>query len=182
MIKYSLRCDKGHEFESWFAGSAAYEEQVDRGLVECPFCGSQNVSKALMAPSVSTARKKEARMEAIGRQMAARAIAAQGAAPAAAAPVSVPAPVAAAPAVAAPVALLDENHRKLREAIRELHGKIAENTVDVGTAFPEEARKIHEGDAPERPIRGQATFEQARELWEDGIPVLPVPALPDDSN
>ena len=168
MIKYSLVCKKGHEFESWFAGSEAFEEQASRGLVECPFCGSKNVSKALMTPSVSTSRKKEIRAEAM-RQLAARP----------AAPVEgevLP------PAASGPVALLDENQQKLREAIRELHAKVTENTVDVGEKFAEEARKIHDGEAPERPIRGQASLKQAKELLDDGIPVLPVPSLPEDNN
>lgn len=170
MIKYALYCDKGHDFESWFSGSAAYDEQAENGLVECPVCGSVKVAKALMAPSVSTARKKEARTE-----RAAKAALAQAAAG------SANLPVPAAPA-SGPMALLDEDQRKLREAIRELHTKITENTVDVGEKFPEEARRIHDGEAPERPIRGQASLKQAKELWEEGIPVLPVPSLPDDKN
>jgi len=60
MIKYALKCEHNHEFEGWFSDSASYENQAERGLVECPNCGSSNISKALMAPAVSTARKREA--------------------------------------------------------------------------------------------------------------------------
>ena len=52
MIKYSLVCDKGHEFESWFADSGAYDTQAKRGLVECPHCRSTKVGKAIMAPRI----------------------------------------------------------------------------------------------------------------------------------
>ena len=53
MILYNLVCAKGHEFESWFAGSAAYDRQAKRGLVECPVCGSAKVEKALMTPRLA---------------------------------------------------------------------------------------------------------------------------------
>ena len=52
MIKFTLACDRGHEFESWFPDSASYEEQVRRGLVNCPDCNSRRVAKAPMAPAV----------------------------------------------------------------------------------------------------------------------------------
>lgn len=53
MIKYALRCDRTHEFEGWFGSSADYDDQVARGLVECPVCGSTGVSKQIMAPAVA---------------------------------------------------------------------------------------------------------------------------------
>jgi hypothetical protein len=52
----------------------------------------------------------------------------------------------------------------------------------VGPSFAEEARRIHEGEAEERPIWGEATPDEAQELIEDGIPALPLPALPDERN
>ena len=60
MIRFSLVCDQKHDFEAWFSSSSDFDSQVDRGFVTCPVCGSEKVEKALMAPSVSTARKKEA--------------------------------------------------------------------------------------------------------------------------
>lgn len=60
MIRYALVCDNSHEFEGWFAEGADFERQKERRLLSCPVCGSETVSKLLMAPSVSTARKKEA--------------------------------------------------------------------------------------------------------------------------
>ena len=59
MIRFSLHCDKAHEFEGWFRDNADFDTQSKRGLVDCPVCGSQKVSKSLMAPAVSTGRKKE---------------------------------------------------------------------------------------------------------------------------
>ena len=43
MIRYTLACDQGHQFESWFADSAAYDKQAKRKLVTCPHCGSAKV-------------------------------------------------------------------------------------------------------------------------------------------
>ncbi|MCY6383679.1 DUF1178 family protein [Hoeflea prorocentri] len=63
MIKFDLICDKQHSFEAWFSGNEDFEKQRDAKLVECPHCGSSSVEKALMAPSVSTARSKEASMQ-----------------------------------------------------------------------------------------------------------------------
>jgi hypothetical protein len=53
MIRYTLACDNGHEFESWFPGSDAFDQQVRRGLVECPSCRSTNIRKSIMAPALS---------------------------------------------------------------------------------------------------------------------------------
>jgi hypothetical protein len=57
MIKYALICEQKHEFESWFADSAAYDKQAKRALVTCPSCGSAKVEKAIMAPQLSGTRK-----------------------------------------------------------------------------------------------------------------------------
>jgi hypothetical protein len=53
---------------------------------------------------------------------------------------------------------------------------------DVGSRFAEEARKIHNGLIPERPIHGQASIGEARALIEEGVPVLPVPPSPEEYN
>ena len=53
MIVFDLQCrDGGETFEAWFRSSADYEEQRDKGLVECPYCQSANIKKAPMAPRV----------------------------------------------------------------------------------------------------------------------------------
>jgi hypothetical protein len=53
MIRYALNCDHGHEFESWFPSSSAYDKQAKRGLLSCPQCGSGKIDKAIMAPRLS---------------------------------------------------------------------------------------------------------------------------------
>ena len=68
MIRFSLICDRDHEFEAWFRSNDDFDRQKKRGFVDCPACGSSKVGKALMAPAVSTARKKESIALAINEQ------------------------------------------------------------------------------------------------------------------
>jgi hypothetical protein len=58
MIRYALVCDRAHEFEGWFAASADFEAQSERGLIECPVCASRIVRKQIMSPSVAGAKKR----------------------------------------------------------------------------------------------------------------------------
>jgi hypothetical protein len=60
MIRYRLKCQKGHEFEAWFASSAAYDKQAKRRQITCARCGSTQVAKALMAPKVAKRTAKAA--------------------------------------------------------------------------------------------------------------------------
>jgi hypothetical protein len=59
VIRFGLACDHGHEFDGWFRSSDDFDKQKKRGLIDCPECGSHKVDKALMAPAVSTGRKRE---------------------------------------------------------------------------------------------------------------------------
>lgn len=63
----------------------------------------------------------------------------------------------------------------LQAAWLELARKIAANTEDVGARFADEARRMHHGETEERAIRGQATPDEAAQLLDEGIAVLPLP-------
>ncbi|MNL67350.1 hypothetical protein D3C87_1919230 [compost metagenome] len=67
---------------------------------------------------------------------------------------------------------------KLKEAV----AAIRANSEDVGERFPEEARKIHYGEADSRGIVGQASPAEAKALIDEGIAIAPLPVLPDDVN
>ena len=153
MIRYSLVCAAEHGFESWFPSSDSYDAQVERGLVACPVCDSTRVTKALMAP-------------ALGR------------------PVREPAPTvpATTPPVEAPVTMIAEPERQMRAMLRAFREHVTANSEPVGARFPEEARKIHYGEAEGRSIYGQASPAEARALIEEGIDVAPLPIMPDDRN
>ena len=58
MIKYHLKCENHHEFESWFADSKEFEKLNNRELLECIFCNSKKVSKTIMAPMISISKEK----------------------------------------------------------------------------------------------------------------------------
>jgi hypothetical protein len=161
MIRYSLACERGHEFESWFANSSAYDKQAKRGLVACPVCGSTKIEKTIMAPRLARSEK---------------AIDVPAPAPA---PAAAPAP---APQVAEPVAMISPQERELRAKLKELRDHLVKNAENVGRKFPDEARKMHYGDIEHRSIYGEASPQEAKELHEEGIEVHPLPILPDERN
>lgn len=158
MIRYTLSCEQGHHFESWFASSAAYDKQSKRRLVNCPVCGSVKVEKAIMAPRLGRAERAEQT-----------------------APESAPVP--APPASAkSPVAMMSPPEHELRQKLKELREHITKHADYVGPRFPEQARKIHYGEVEHRSIYGEASPEEARELHEEGIEFHPLPILPDEFN
>ena len=57
MIKYILRCCKGHEFESWFSNSNEFDKLNKKNLLECIYCSSNNIKKSIMAPMISGSKK-----------------------------------------------------------------------------------------------------------------------------
>ncbi|MER5171722.1 DUF1178 family protein [Thioclava sp. GXIMD2076] len=141
MIRYTLKCADGHQFDGWFASGEAFDTQCAKGLVTCAVCGSADVSKSLMAPSVQSPRKMAA------------------------------APAQKAPSLSAPASEMEAAMAKLREHIEK-------NSDYVGDDFVREARAMHEGDAPERAIHGEAKPDEARALLEDGIGIMPLPFAP----
>lgn len=159
MIRYSLQCERGHAFESWFQDSSAYDSQVRRKLVNCPACGSSKVEKAIMAPQIASKKGRD-RPEPVSP---APASSTEGTTP-----VSTP--------------LLMAQERELRAKLKELRDHIVKNADNVGERFPNEARKMHYGDIEHRPIYGEASPDEARALIDEGVEVSPLPVLPDDRN
>jgi len=169
MIKYALRCEREHEFESWFKNSAAYDSQRKRGLIACPACGSAKVEKAIMAPRL--ARSESADPHPL-----------PAAATAAPPTPSLPVPMPFAPSRKGSVAIMSPQERELRKKLKELREHIVKNADYVGQRFPEQARKIHYGETEHRSIYGEASPEEAKELHEEGIAFHPLPILPDEFN
>lgn len=79
-------------------------------------------------------------------------------------------------------ALMSPEEQELRQKLAELRAELIKDADDVGENFAEEARKIHFGETELRRIYGRATLDDARELIEDGIGVLPLPPSPDEGN
>lgn len=137
MIQYALKCGEGHQFESWFKSASAFDGLLKSGHVTCAVCGSKDVTKALMAPRVSTAPKQSE-----------------------------------------PEAPLTTPKSEQERAISEMRKHVEENADYVGNRFAEEARSMYLGAEPERAIYGEANKEEAKALIEDGIPVAPLPFVP----
>jgi hypothetical protein len=167
MIRYNLVCAKGHEFESWFANSAAYDKQARRGLVECPNCGSSKVEKALMTPRLARTKKSGAPIAAPPDAVVTPATASEAAT---------------SPEPPAPVAVISPQERELRAKLKELRDHLVSNAENVGGRFPEEARKMHYGEKKHRSIYGTASPDDAKALHEEGIEFAPLPVLPDERN
>ena len=56
MIKYNLKCDNDHEFESWFSDSKEFERLNTKKLLECIYCNSKIIKKSIMAPMISVSK------------------------------------------------------------------------------------------------------------------------------
>lgn len=133
MIKYTLKCDEDHQFESWFQSFDAFETLAKSGHLLCAVCGSAKVSRAIMAPAVPAKGNKT----------------------------DLSAPMSDAEA-----------------ALSKLRAEVEASSDDVGLSFAQEARKMHDGEVPERAIHGTAKLEDAKKLIEDGVPVAPLPFMP----
>ena len=155
MKVYNLACPLDHRFEGWFASEEDCLAQQDKGLLACPVCDSTEITRMPSAPHIAKSSS-----------------------------VVLGVPEEAVPSAGSGevVALTGNDHSQLEaqvqaaflKGMRELMGK----SEDVGTAFAEEARKIHYKEAPERSIRGQTTLDEAESLREEGIEVLAVPIIP----
>jgi len=129
MIRFQLKCDHDHQFESWFQSGAAFDKLVAAGMVNCVSCGSAKVTKTIMAPAVSTSSE-------------------------------IPAP------------------KQTENTLAAMREKVEATSDYVGKSFVKEARDMHDGIAPERPIYGEANLQDAKKLVDDGIPVVPLPFMP----
>ena len=65
MIKYNLKCQNEHEFESWFANSAEFDKLNNKELLECIYCSSKKITKSIMAPMISNLKSKSEQIETI---------------------------------------------------------------------------------------------------------------------
>ncbi|MEO9573419.1 MAG: DUF1178 family protein [Tateyamaria sp.] len=141
MIKYTLKCAEGHDFESWFASASAFDTLQSSGHLACVICRSSDVEKAIMAPRVSTSKA-----------------------------------VAVAPSD--PVPQAPSTKADVEATLSKMRAEVEKNATYVGKDFAKDARDIHLGDAPERPIWGEANPTEAKALIDDGVPVVPLPFIP----
>lgn len=155
MIRFALKCDHDHSFESWFQSGSAFDKVKLAGMVACPICGSTNIEKTLMAPRVQTARNSTLDSKPQDRENKTEV------------------------APEAPTTLHDQTaQNEIAEKITALKAHVEATSEYVGDSFAKEARAMHEGDTPERPIYGEAKVEEAVALAEEGVPLTPLPFIP----
>ena len=69
MIKYNLKCNNEHEFESWFSNSEEFEKLKKKNLLECIYCSSKKIDKSIMAPMVSNLKNKENQINLVDKEL-----------------------------------------------------------------------------------------------------------------
>ena len=148
MIVYDLGCGNEHRFEGWFSSADDYNQQTVAKLLSCPLCGDARIARLPHASHVSAGLLERA-------------------------------PEHTRAEASALTKGLPHQYANLRaELLAHVVDKVLESTVDVGRAFPEEARKIHYHEAPERQIRGTASTREVQALREEGIEVVALPVPP----
>jgi hypothetical protein len=152
MIIYDLNCDNNHRFEGWFQNAGAFETQLAEGLVCCPQCDSHNVRRVPSAVAISGHHTEQLGEASVVSSKS-------------------PTSTALMPVGAQAMALY-----------RQLVQTIVSHSEDVGHSFADEARKIHYNEAPQRPIRGQATEDECDALRDEGIQILNLPLPKDEVN
>lgn len=155
MITFDLACDRDHRFEGWFRNREDFDDQLGRGLVACPLCGSTRVTKQLSAVAVHVPRR---------------------AAPTPAPEASKPPAPASPPAPAGPAGPSGPGAPPVeaKPFFQALARFVETHFEDVGPGFAEEARKIDRGEVEARNIRGSTTPEEEEALREEGVEFLKV--------
>jgi hypothetical protein len=186
---FDLQCEHGHLFEGWFGSHDDYDNQQARGLLTCPVCHSAHIQKMLSAPRLNLAhpmgsgpavvphtgadlttqhdshqpprhssypaRLPDSAQENSSRQFATKADFQS--------------------------AMTTPEMMKIQAQMMMRMREMVLATENVGVRFAEEARAIHEGDSPERAIRGVTTPDERQALAEDGIMVVAIPDFLDTS-
>gem|GEM_PF-14191 len=196
-----LQCQDQHLFEGWFGSEDDFQRQLGQGLIECPLCGSKQVHKMLSAPRLNLRAQHRAEPHSPSEGTMSESASSSGASGASVDkggslsppfsrplenPSATPGQRLDAQRIESktPGDRLDDRQREgaltlqalkaMQDQWLKVSREIMANTEDVGDHFAAEARRIHEGRSAERGIRGHASLEEAVELIEDGIGVMPL--------
>ena len=134
MIVFDLSCSNGHSFEAWFNSNDDFIKQNNKGLLVCPYCECNKISKKLSAPKIKSSShygNSKENFDIVSLQ-------------------------------------------------KKIFDYVEKNTEDVGKKFPEIARKIHYNEIKPKPIRGNASAEEVKDLHDEGIKVVALPKKVDD--
>jgi len=157
MVIYDLQCTNLHSFEGWFKNKEDLEDQQKKGLLSCPFCGTQEVQKKLTASKVAK-KSNSTKQKNLGPLISNKESALK------------------------PVDGIDgaKAYAEVQAMLNKAHQYIDENFTDVGNKFADEAMKIHRGEKEAENIRGTASKSELKELAEEGVSALPLPPKPVD--
>lgn len=129
MIKFNLKCEQEHRFDSWFQSAAAFDRLRETGMVACAVCGSTQVEKALMAPQVQAGRGDRS---------------------------LTPQPDTAEQAIAALRKKVEANAyyvgTRFAQEARDMHDGLMPERAIYGEARPDEARRLIEDGIPVAPL------------------------------
>ncbi|MEL7197186.1 MAG: DUF1178 family protein [Pseudomonadota bacterium] len=167
MIVYDLQCEHGHRFEGWFGSSSDFESQVESGLLTCPECGTDVVTKAPMAPAVPV---KGNTLDVV---------------PASQATTQQQPQVAPEHVQAVSNEPMPAEMEKAIKALAKAQEKALKGSTWVGDKFAEKSRAMHYGESEQTPIHGKASLEEAKSLIDEGVDLAPLPfpvAPPDELN
>ena len=156
MIKYSLKCKSSYclnknNFDGWFQNIEAYESQKSKGLILCPFCGTDDIIKLLTTPSFRLSKVKSYQTEVKEKGISDITLRNK--------------------------VVSNDNISMLLRAMKK---DIKKNSEFVGDNFVKEVRSMRDYKTKERSIYGHGTKKEIEELKDEGINVLNVPWLPDD--
>ena len=134
MIVFDLVCEHDHEFEGWFKNASDFVSQQNNGLLTCPMCGTDNITKVPSASHISVGKKEKQLSE------------------------------------------LADIQNDAATLVNKITEYVSKNFENVGEEFVDVAKKMHYGEEDERNIYGSATLNEAIELQEEGIDVIPLPS------
>ncbi|MEJ2408146.1 MAG: DUF1178 family protein [Novosphingobium sp.] len=172
MIVYDLECRSGsHRFEGWFKSSEDFSSQRDCGYLACPMCGPVDVIKAVQAPRLG--RKGNQLVDAAPARSEGQHTE------------TIVAPVSAQPVAPVANAPLPPQAMELIHKLAQMQTEALKTSRYVGESFAENARAMHYGERDAEAIHGEATPDEAQDLLEEGIAVMPLPfpvTPPDQAN
>ena len=164
----NLRCSTYHTFEGWFGSEVDFQNQLSRGLIECPLCADKGIQKMPSAPRLNFGAHQapdgvSSATHGQNTPLASTAVA----------PLKTAIARDDQAGIGGPDAMSPVAQANFLNALRQ----VVSNTEDVGQRFADEARRMHYGEADARSIRGQASAREVVDLLEEGIEVMPLPML-----
>ena len=140
MIKYILKCQNDHEFESWFANSNDFDNLKNKKLLECIYCSSKKITKSIMAPMISNLKNKEDQIDSTKNVS-----------------------------------------KKEKSKLIQLRNYVEKNFDFVGKDFSKKVREIYYDKKNKKAIYGTTTYEERRDLAEEGIDLISIPWVNKDN-